>query len=170
MPVRALRRFAAAWLDDHELGAALARPLHERPDVDIGGEEIGTPGNDEVGLHHCLGIGASHAAAGRVPAGLGGGIADRPRLQPGHPERVEETEQEPSVQLPLMRAIGVTQDAEGPVRSEDRFPSSHDIVQRLVPRHRLEAPFPLRPDTLERCEHALGGMHPFVFAIDLGAG
>ena len=70
VPVGALGGAAPPRLDHDELGAARAGLLDERPDVDVGREEIGAPGDDEVGLGHGLGIGPAHAAARRVPARL----------------------------------------------------------------------------------------------------
>src|SRR5262249_60735443 len=93
-----------------------------------------------------------------------------PGLQARHAERVKQAQQQPAVELPLVRAVRVPEHAERPFRCEDRAPARHDLVERLLPADRCEASLALGADALERREHALGGMHPLVLAIDLGAG
>src|SRR5262249_981788 len=170
MPVRALRGTAAARLDDHELRAAIARALDERPDVDVGGEQIGAPRDDEIGLGHRLGISAAHAPARRVPSGFRGGITDGARLEACGAEGVKESQEQSPVELPLMRAVRIPEETEGAVAAQAALPSRDDLIQGLAPADRLEAPLALGAHAPEGREHALGRVHPLVLAIDLGAG
>ena len=51
VPIRRLRGTGAARVDRHQLHAAFARCLDLRPEMHVGGEEVGAPADDQVGLH-----------------------------------------------------------------------------------------------------------------------
>jgi hypothetical protein len=169
VPVGPLGRGAPARLDDHEGGAAAPRALDEGPDVDIRRHEVGAPGDDEVRLLDALRVGPADAAARRVPARLGAGIAHGARDEPRGAQRVEEPQEKPAVDLPLVRAIAVAEDALRPVFLDDGLPPHEDLVESLLPRDGCEAPFALGAGAAQRREDAIGRDEQLVLAIDLGA-
>ena len=169
VPVRALRRLAAPRLDDHELGAGMPRALDERPDMEVGRHQVRAPGDDEVGVHHRLGIGASDAAARRVPARLRARVAHRARLQTRDAERVEEAEEQAAIDLALVCAIRVAEQREGPILADDGLPAADDLVERLGPGDRREAPLALGAGAAQRRRDAIRRVDRLVLAVHLGA-
>jgi hypothetical protein len=169
VPVRALRGLAAPRLDDHDLGAGTPRALDERPDMEIGRHQVRAPGDDEVGVHHRLGIGASDAAARRVPARLRARVAHRAGLQPRDAERVEEAEKQAAVELALVCAIRVAEQRERPILADDGLPAADDLVERLGPGDRHEAPLPLGARAAQRRRDAIRRVERLVLPVHLGA-
>ena len=97
MPVGALRRLAAPRLDDDEGHAGPAHLVGERPEMDIGGDEIGAPGDDQIAVDHRLGIGAADRADGQVPRRLAAGVAHRAGDQPARAQRMKQAEHQAAV-------------------------------------------------------------------------
>ena len=170
IPVGPLGRRAPARLDDDELRPAASRALDEGPDVDVRRHEVGAPRDDEIRLLDGLRIGSAHAAAGGVPARLGARIAHGAREEPRGAEGVEEPQHEPAVDLPLVRAVAIAEDAQRPLVLDDGLPARDDLVEGLLPRDGREATLALGPGATQRGEDAIGGNEHLVLAVDLGAG
>src|SRR5260370_1412429 len=94
----------AARVDDDELHPALLCRLDLGPEMDVGGDEVGAPGDDQIGLVDRLRVGAADGADRHVPRLLAAGVAHRAGDEAAGAERVEEAEQEATVHLALMRA------------------------------------------------------------------
>ena len=78
VPVGPVSGAAAAGVDDDERDAPFADGLDLRPEVHVGGDEVGAPGDDEIGVHDRLRVGAADRPDSHVPGGLAAGIAHRP--------------------------------------------------------------------------------------------
>ncbi len=170
MPIGPAGGAAPARVDDDELDTAAAHPLELGPEMDVGGDEVGAPGDDEVRMLDRFRVGAADRPHGHVPGGLAAGVAHRPGAQPAGAERVKEAVQQVAVQLPLMRAVSVAEDRQRPRFGDDRLPTGDDLVERLVPADRRKLPGTFRPDPAQRGFEALGRMHELGVAVDLGAG
>src|SRR5258707_1117173 len=112
MQIGAGRRARAAGLDDDELDACLAHLFDQRPEMHVGGDEIGAPRDDEIAVDHRFGIGAADRADGVIPRRLAARVAYRAALQPRGAERMEEPVDEAAIHLPLMGGIGVAENGE----------------------------------------------------------
>ena len=170
VPIGARGRLAAPRIDDHQLDAALAHFLDLGPEVHVGGDEVGTPREDEVGMRDRLGIGAADRPHGDIPRHLAAGVAHGAGLQPTRAEGVEETVHQAAVQLALMRAIGIAEECERPALGDDGLPACSDLVERCVPRNRGELAFAFRPAPAQGGGEALRRMDKLGVTVDLGAG
>ncbi len=150
---------APARIDHDQLRASRARLLDLGPRVDGRRDQVGAPGDDQIGVRHGLRIGAAHRTARRLPRDVGTRVADGPRLKPRGAEGVEEGHGDPAVELPLVRAVAVAEDRERPVLPADGLPAIHQEVERLVPAHRPELGGSLRPRPAERSPHAIRRVH-----------
>ena len=115
-------------------------------------------------------VGAADRADGHVPGLLAARVAHGAGDQPAGAERVEQAEHQAAVDLPLMRAVGVAEQRQRPRLGDDRLPARGDLVERLVPGDRREFALALGADAAQRRLDALGRMHEFGVAVDLGAG
>ncbi len=146
VPVGEARGVGAVGIDaDHE-GAAAPRPLHERHRVDVGVGGVDAPEHDEVGVDHLLGVAPGHRAERRPPARVGGADADR-ALEPRGPEGVEERVAGRDLHDAERPAVGERQQRLRAPLGDDPAPAMRDLVERLVPADRLEAPLALGPDS-----------------------
>ena len=170
VPVGNLRRSRAARIDHHELHAALADLLDLRPEMHVGGEQIGAPADHQVGLDHRFRIGAADRPHRDVPRRLAATVAHRAGPQPAGAHRVEQPVRQAAVHQALMRAVAVAEQRQRSRLGDDGLPARRDLVERLVPGDRRELAFALRADAAQRRGEALGRMHQFGVAVDLGAG
>ena len=170
MPVGELRGAALARVDDDDWHAALLRHLGLGPEMHIGGDEVGTPGDYQVAIFDRLGVSAADGPDRHVPRFLAAGVAHSAGDQPAGAERMKQPEHQAAVQLPLVRAIGIAEQCQRPGLGDDRPPPPGNLVERLVPADRREFALALRPNPAQRRPDALGRMHQLGVAIDLGAG
>ena len=125
--------------------AALLRRLGPGPEMHVGGDEVGAPGDDQVAVVDRLRVGAADRADRHVPRLLAARVAHRAGDQPARAERVEQAEQQAAVHLPLMRAVGIAEQRQRPALGDDRLPAPGDLVERLVPEIGANLPSPLAP-------------------------
>ncbi len=109
VPIGLARGAALARIDDDELDAALSRGLDLRPEMHIGGDQIGAPGDDQIGMHHRFRVGAADRPDGHVPGGLAAGVAHRAGAQAARAKRMKQAVDKAAVDLALMRAVGVAE-------------------------------------------------------------
>ena len=149
MPVSLPRSAALAWIDDDDLDSAPLCSLGLGPEMHVGGDQIGAPGDDQVAVFDRFRVGAADRPDGQVPGFLAARVADRPGDQAACAERMEQTQHQPTVHLALMRAVGIAEQRQGPGLGDNLFPSPGDLVERLVPAYRREASLALWADTAQ---------------------
>ena len=169
VPVGLGRGAALARIDDDELGAAAASLLHLGPEMDVGGDEVRAPGDHQVGLDDGLRVGAADIAQRRLPGDVRARVADGAGDEPRGAEGVEERRQQPAVELALVRAVGVAEDREGTLRSDDGLPPPDDLIEGLVPADRHEPAGPLGAGATQRLGEPLGRVDERGLPVHLGA-
>ena len=166
--IRAAGGGRAVGIDaDHE-GAALARALDERHQVDVGVARIDAPQHDELRVHQLLGVVARHGAERGRPPGIGGGDADA-AIELGGAEGVEEGMARPVLQEAERAAVGVGQDRLAAPLANDAPPSVGDLLEGGLPRDGLESSLALGPHAPERRAHASGRVEPLRVVVHLAA-
>ncbi len=170
MPVGETRGAAAARIDDDQLDPALLRRLDLGPEMNVGGDQVGAPRDDQIGLVDRFRVGPANRADRHVPGALAARVAHRAGNQAAGPQRVEQAEQEAAVHLPLMRAIGIAEERQGARLGNDRPPAPGDLVERLVPADRREFALALGAGAAQRRLQPRRRMHQLGVAVDLGAG
>ena len=109
-----------------------------------------------------------HADRGREPGG-GHGAADV-ALEPAAAHRAEQPPVERRhLDQPLHAGGAVRQDGLGARLGDDGLPAGGDVGQRLVPAHALEPALALRPDALQRVQHAVRVVDALEVVVHLGA-
>ncbi len=79
----------AVRIDDVKLRAVAPRLDDERPQVHVGAEDVGAPGDDQLGVAELLGLGAVAEAERSGHAGHAGGGADG-AVEPRSAQAMEE--------------------------------------------------------------------------------
>ena len=160
----------AVDVDHHQLGAALlACPRHVRHDVDLGGDGIGAPHHDEVGVLHLARIGPDQLADAGQPAQLGRRHADGgllARIAHDVAQAVEAIAlQDAHVAAGVVRPDRLRPRALGDAREVFR-----DLVQRRIPADRLELDRrPSAPLRRSGVQQPVRVLDPLGVAGDLGA-
>ncbi len=136
-------------IDDVEFGAVAPRFHDERPQVDVGSENIRAPGDDELGVPELLRLGAVADAERFGHAGHAGGGADG-AVEPRRAQAMEKAAVHAAeIQIAHRSGVAVRQDgfrAEfGGDRSETRGDASSASSQEM----RSNRPSPLAP--VRRC-------------------
>ena len=123
VPVGLPRGAALARVDDDDLDAAPLRRLGLGPEMHVGRDQIGAPGDDQVAVVDRFRVGAADRPDGQVPGFLAARVADRPGDQPARAERMEQAQHQPAVHLPLMRAVGIAEQRQRPGLGDDPLPA-----------------------------------------------
>src|SRR6218665_444511 len=169
MLIALLRGPRPPWIDRYHPRPSLARRSDERPEVGVRGQRVGAPQEDRARSVEALCIhahGTTHAVG---HADHAGGAANR-----AIEERGAELVEEPSihrivVQEPERAAERVRQDCLRPPHRDDLLEPARDLVERLLPGDRLEAPLTFRAHAAHRVEHAAGMIGTLQVPRDLRA-
>ena len=166
--VALLGGFGPARVDAHQFGAGAFGLQGIGPEVQVRGDRVAAPDQDQPAVGVLLDMHAELAAIGgcqRVATGAG---ADRAVEQRG-----TETVKEPrrhALALHQTHRAGIAVGQQGlRVAAGDPAQAHSDVVQRVIPTHRLEAAGTFRTDALERLQHALGVVGALGVTADLGA-
>ncbi len=166
--VALLGRFGAAWVDAHQARALALGFLRPAPEVQVAGNRVAAPDEDQPALGEELGLHA-HLGAQRVDQPFDAGRRADGALQARGAQAVEEAVVHA---LALHQAHGagkaVGQDGFGLARG-NRRQARGDVLQRLVPGHRCKLAAALGAGALERGEDALGVVRALGVTRDLGA-
>ncbi len=163
---------AAVGIDHHHARAPPLGLLHARPVVQVRGDGIRTPDQDQPRFLHALRIHAHAAAERDLDAHLAGRRAQRAIEQ-----RRAEMEEEPAVHAREVEQahgarVAVGADRFGPIRRvDDGLELRGDGRERLVPRDALPRALAgaLAADAAMRIHHAVGGVGAVEVARHLGA-
>ena len=169
VPVGRFRRPRPDRIDDDDLRAAALRLAHERPEVEVRDDRVGSPQHDVAAVDDVFGIDSRAGPDRRGKAGVRDRAADVSiEIAAAH-----RPEQAPVDRRLLDQALhtrgAVRQDRFRAGLLDDRLPSRGDVGQRLVPGHAREATLPFRTDALQRVQHAVGMVHALEVVIDLRA-
>ncbi len=171
MLVAFLGRVGAARVDADQLRAGALGLLRVGPEMQVRGDRVAAPDDDQLALGVVLDVHADLGAVGRSERLAAGRGADRAVEQ----RRAELVEEAPGHALALHQphrpgvAVGDDRLGVGEVGAGDRLEARGDVVERLVPAHRLEPAAALGADALQRPQHALGVIGALGIARDLGA-
>ncbi len=168
MPVALLGRQRAVRIDRHQRGAAPLGLLGARPEMQVGGDRIAAPDQDQPGVLHVLDVHAEARAirvAQRRRAGRGADGA----VQQRRTQLVEEARGH-AFTLHQAHGAGIAVRQDG-LRAARRDPAQAggDGVERLVPRNRCELALTLGANTLHRRQQPVRVVGAFGVAVDLGA-
>ena len=163
-----LGRLGAARVDGNQFGAAPLGLLGQAPEVQVAGDGVAAPDDDQFAFGKEAGVHADLGAIGRGHGSAAGHGADGAVEQRGA-ELVEEARRH---RLALQQAhgagIAVGQDGLRVARG-NRLQACGNVAQRFVPRHANELAAALGADALERVLQALGVVGALGVAADLGA-
>ena len=169
MLVGRLRAGRAVRVDHDEMGTALlAGAGHVGHHVDLGGDRIAAPHDDQVGLRHLARVGALHIAHPGDPAGAHDGGADV-RVLARIAHDIAQTVDPVAVHQAHRAGEIIRPDRLGAVPGGGLGESAGDPVQRLVPGDLAELGGTLRSGTQQRLHQPVGMVHPLGVARDLGA-
>ncbi len=163
-----LGRQRAVRVNRHQGGAAPLGFLHPRPEMQVGGDGVAAPDDDELGIGHMLDVHADAGAVGVAQCGGTGAGADRAVKQRGAQLVKEARRHALALHQPHGARIAVWQDGLRVARGDGGQAGGHG-VQRLVPGNRLELAFALAADPLHWREQAVGVVSALRVARDLGA-
>ena len=138
-----LRRAGPVGVDADDVGPARPGLLHERHHVDVRVGGVDPPQQDQVGVHHLLGVVAGDHADGGLPAGVGRRRADGP-VELARAERVEEGVAGVVLDAPERPRVRERQDRLRPPLGQDPGEAMGDLLDRLVPGDALELAGALR--------------------------
>ena len=159
----------AQRVDGDDVRPALLRREHEAPLVEVGGEQVGAPQDDEVRVLEILGIHAHGAAVRGLQRGARGCGADR-RAQTRCSHRGEQAgTHDPALHHALGAREVVRQHRFGAVPLDRGAEAGRRRLDRLVPADALEAPLALRADSPQRMDDPIGVVQRVEVAVDLGA-
>ena len=141
-------RAGAGGVDDDDLCAVLAGLLDEGPQVQVAGEGVAAPDQDQLGLGEGLGFGALGGADG-VAIALEPGLGADGAGELAGPHLVEEgVGQAVPLQDAHCAGVGIGQDGLGPVLGDDRLEPGGDVGDGFVPGDGGEVARPLAPTRL----------------------
>ena len=169
--VALLGRVGAARVDADQLRAGALGLLRVAPEVQVRGDRVAAPDDDQPALGVVLDVHADLGAVGRGERLAAGRRADRPVEQ----RRAEGVEEAPGHALALHHAhgpgvaVGDDRLGVGEVGAGDRLQARGDVVERLVPAHRHEPAAALGADAFQRPQHAIGVVRALGVARNLGA-
>ena len=131
----------AVRVDGVELRAVAPRFHDERPQVHVGAEDVGAPGEDQLRVAELLGLGAVADAQRLGQAGAAGGGADG-AVEPRRAQAVEEAAVHAgAVEQAHGAGVAVGQDGFRAELGGDGVQARGDGVERFVPGDALEAAF-----------------------------
>ncbi len=163
-----LRGQAAVGIDGDDLGAAPLGFLRARPEVQVRGDRVGAPDQDQPGILVVLRVHAVAAAEGRLDARLARGRTQG-ALQLRGAQLVEEAPVHRAV-LQHAHGAGIAERQDGlRILGGERLQARGDLIQRLVPADAPEFAAALRPGALERMQQAVGRIGALGVVADLGA-
>ena len=153
----------AVRVDGVELRAVAPRFHDERPEVDVGAEDVRAPGEDQLGVAELLGLGAvAHAERLRQSHAAGRGTDGA--VEPRGAEAVEEAAvHAAAVEQAHGAGVAVGQDGFGAELVRDRAQAFGDGVERFVPGDALEASRALGAHAALRIEQPLR----VIFALEI---
>ncbi len=181
IPIRAACRARGIGIDHHQLAALAARFFDEGPEVNIVGEDVGSPHQNQARVAELFGFGADLAAKHRDQSGLPGGRAD------GAVElRCAQTMEEAAIHRGIVQraqgaAVGERKNRLRPKFAGNLAETRHDLAERLIPgdaHERVILPVPrnraglcrtLRLDPAKRVEDAAGRVNAVEVLGYLGA-
>ena len=160
--------FGAARVDADHARAIPLGLLYQAPEVQVARDRIAAPDHDQLRFGKKFHLHA-HLAAQRLYQRLGpGGGADGAVQQRGAQAVEKPRGHALALNQPHGAGIAVGHDRFGVSRG-DRVQLRGDVVQRLVPTHRLEPPRTFGSHAPERLEQALGVVGALGVTRDLGA-
>ena len=167
--VALVRGLGLARVDADQLRALALGLVGEGPEMQVGGDRVAAPDEDQLRLGEVRQVHADLVPVGgrqRRAAGRGADGA----VQAGRAQPVEEAARH-GLALQQAHGAGIAVGEDGlRVARRDRLQAAGDLGDRLVPADALEARrFVLGVDALERVQHALRVVGPLRVARDLGA-
>ena len=167
-PVGASRGLASVGVDHHDLGALALRLADERPEMEVGTDDVAAPDHDVARVGQALGVdegGPQGHEIGAAPAGAAEG-ALRDRGAEAVHERVHDVE---PVQDPHIPQVAVGQDRLGAELVAQRGEPVTDLRDGLGPVDPFETAFALLADAVHGVEQAVGMVGVTVIVADLHA-
>nr|GEU28155.1 hypothetical protein [Tanacetum cinerariifolium] len=163
-----LGRERAVRVNRDQRGAVALGLLGAGPEMQVGGDGIAAPDDDQLGILELFHVGADRAAD-RVPVAGGAGRGAHGAVQQRRTELVEEPRRHRlALHQPHGAAIAVRQDGFGIARG-NRFQAVGNRAQRLVPADALELAFALGAHAAQRIQQAFVVVGALGVARDLGA-
>ncbi len=155
---------------DHDEGRAALLPRARDPahQVDLRRDRIAAPHDDEVGLRDLARVGAALGPCPGHPAGVGQRVAVC-RMLARIAQRVAQALDPVALHQPHGAGIEERPHGFGAEFLRGAGERLGDLVERVVPRDRLEAPLALGADAPQRRRKALGMVLALGVARDLGA-
>jgi hypothetical protein len=158
----------AVGIDRDQLGAAPLGFLHAHPEVQVRGDRVAAPDDDQFGVLELFHVGADRTADGVFVAREAGGRAHG-AVQEGRAQLVEEAHcHRFALQQAHGAAIAVRQDGLRIARG-DRLQTRGDLVQCLVPGDLFELALALLADAAQRGQDAVRVVGAVDVARHLGA-
>src|SRR5450830_251827 len=143
----------AIRIDGDEFGAAPFCFLHARPEMQIGGNRVAAPDDDQLGVLHVFGIGADARTDGVLVTHAASRSANR-AIKQRSADLVEEPHRH-RFTLHQAHGAGITVWQDGlRIACSDVFQSCGDGVQCFVPADALKLALALLADTLHRMQQA----------------
>ncbi len=168
MVVALLGGVVAPGVDAHQLGAIALGALRVSPEMQIAGDAVAAPDEDELAVFELLDVQPHLAADDRLESGLARGGANGAVEQAGA-ELVKKARRHAFALYETQRAaVGIGQDGLR-VTGGNLLEPLGDVVQRFVPAHRGELAAAFGADSLHRLQQAVWVIGALGIARDLGA-
>ena len=171
MQIGLLCRAGAIGVDDDQLGAArFPRARNMRHHVDLGGDGIAAPHDDQIGFRDLARVHAALDARTRQPARIGQRDADR-RILARVTHDVAQAVDAVALHMAHRAGVEIRPHGFGSVFRRRRFQLRGGFVERFVPRDRREAfrPATFGANAAQRYRQTAGMMLAFGVARHLGA-
>ena len=163
-----LGRVGAARVDAHQPGAVSLGRLRDAPEVQVAGDRIAAPDQDQLRFGEELHLHADLAAQ-RLHQAFGAGAGTDRAIEQRSAQLVEEARGDAfGLHQPHRARVAVRHDGLGIARG-DRLQPAGDVVQRLVPADRLESARAFRSGAAQGLQYALGVVGALGVARHLGA-
>ena len=147
--------FSAARVDADEARAIALGLLRQAPEMQVAGNRVAAPDQDQLGLGEELNL-HPHLAAQRARERLAAGCGANGAVEQAGAQGVKKAPiHRFALHQPHGAGVAVGQDGLCVARG-DGFQPRGDFIQRRIPRDRLEAPFALGAHAAQRRQDALG--------------
>src|SRR4029453_3059468 len=146
-------------IDNHQLSPFAPGHIDEGNLMHVGAIQIGSPGDNVVGVLDALRLRAPRWSDRQLPGFATARVTHGASVDPRRTQGVKQRLREIAVHQTLMRAIRIASNGFTAVAGHDRPPTADDLVQGLIPRDRGKLVLALGANASQWGGQALRRMH-----------